>query len=288
MRLICIISVSLCLYGSSLSAAEPVRITSDGSFKQHLQWSPDGKQFLFTRIHLGKMALWTMNADGSEMKRLLPNHNQPHFDGHWSADGKRIAYVFDQLQGTDGKLSIHTCAVDGTDDRVLVPHKAFEESPRFSPDGKRVLWVSTRDGNPELYTITADGKEIKRLTNEVAHDLHPAWSPDGKSIAFASGRTGKQKLFTMSADGSGVKKLTDGDFLDSWPAWRPGAKQIAFVSNRTGNYDLWLIKADGSGLTNLTKDSSQDTSPTWSPDGKKLAFVSTRNGGSDVYVIEVK
>ena len=54
------------------------------------------------------------------MKRLLPDLDQPHFDGHWSADGKRIAYVHDQLQGTDGKLSIHTCAADGSDDKVLV------------------------------------------------------------------------------------------------------------------------------------------------------------------------
>jgi len=282
-----LVPLVLFFLGSSVLGADPVRITTDASFKQHLQWSPDGKQFLFTRIHQGKMALWTMNADGSELKRLLPNHDQPHFDGHWSADGKRIAYVFDQLQGTDGKLSIHTCAGDGMDDKVLVPHKAFEESPRFSPDGKLVCWVSTRDGNPELYTVSADGKDIKRLTSETAYDLQPAWNPDGKTIAFASGRTGKQKLFLMKADGSDAKKLTDGDFLDSWPAWRPGGKQLAFVSNRTGNYDIWLINAGGTGLINLTNDKSQDTSPAWSPDGKKLAFISTRHGGSDVYVIDV-
>jgi len=98
-----------------------VRITTDGAFKQHLQWSADGKRFLLTRIHQGKMALWTMTAEGKDLKRLLPNHDQPHFDGHWSADGKRIAYVFDQLQGTDGKLAIHTCASDGSDDKALVP-----------------------------------------------------------------------------------------------------------------------------------------------------------------------
>jgi TolB protein len=268
--------------------AEPVRLTADASFKQHLQWSPDGKRFLFTRIHQGKMALWTMPAAGGEAKRLLPNHDQPHFDGHWSADGKRIAYVFDQLQGTDGKLAIHTCTVDGTDDKVLIPHKAFEESPRWKPDGKRLVWVSTRDGNPDLYTAAADGTGIQRLTNEVAFDLHPAWSPDGKKIAFASGRTGKQKIFVMDSNGTGAKKLTEGDFLDSWPAWRPDGKSIAFVSNRTGNYDIWLLQADGTKLVNLTADAGQDTAPAWSPDGKKLAFISTRHGGSDIYTIEVK
>src|SRR5437870_456115 len=54
--------------------AEPARLTTDGSFKQNLQWSPDGKTLLFTRIHQGKMSLWTMPATGGEMKRLLPDH----------------------------------------------------------------------------------------------------------------------------------------------------------------------------------------------------------------------
>jgi TolB protein len=286
-RLILLI-LSVCLCGSPAPAAEPVRLTADGSFKQNVQWSPDGKTLLFTRIHQGKMALWLMNADGTDLRRLLPNHDQPHFDGHWSPDGKRIAYVFDRLQGTDGKLQINTCAADGSDDKVLVPHKAFEESPRFSPDGKTVLWVSTRGNNPDLYTVDAEGKNEKRLTNDPAYDLHPAWAPDGKRIAFVSGRSGRQKVFVMNADGSGAKKITDGDYLDAWPAWSPDGKRIAFVSNRTGNYDIWVMNADGSGPVNLTAHPAQDTSPAWSPDGKRLAFVSTRHGGSDIYLLDVK
>lgn len=267
---------------------EPLRLTTDGSFKQHLQWSPDGKTLLFTRIYQGKMALWTMPAAGGEMKRLLPEHKEPHFDGHFSPDGKRIVYVYDKLEGTDGKLRINVCAADGTDDQTFIPHKAFEESPRWSTDGKLVLWVSTRGKNPDLYTVNAEGKDEKRLTTDPAYDLHPAWSPDGKHIAFTSGRSGRQKIHIMNVDGTGTKKLTDGEFLDSWPAWRPDGKRIAFVSNRSGNYDIWLMNVDGTDLVNLTDDPGQDTSPTWSPDGKKLAFVSTRAGGSDIYILELK
>jgi TolB protein len=272
----------------SLRAAEPVRLTTDDGFKQHLQWSPDGKTLLFTRIHEGKMALWTMPAEGGAMKRLLPEHKEPHFDGHFSPDGKQIVYVYDQLQGTDGKLRINICGMDGADDKTFIPHKAFEESPRWSPDGKLVLWVSTRDKNPDLYTVDAEGKNEKRLTSDPAYDLHPAWSPDGKQIAFASGRSGRQKIHRMNADGSAAKKLTDGEFLDAWPAWRPDGKQIAFVSNRSGNYDVWLMDTDGTRLVNLTNNKAQDTSPAWSPDGKTLAFISTRAGGSDIYLLNLK
>lgn len=282
-----LLAIFLIAFSSHSFATEPLRLTTDADFKQHLQYSPDGKQILFTRIHAGKMAVWIMAADGKNTKRLLPNHAEPHFDAHWSPDGKRIVYVYDKLQGTDGKFQINICTADGTDDTTVIPHKAFEESPRWSPDGKRFLWVSTRDGNPELYTVNTEGKDLKRLTSEIAFDLHPSWSPDGTRIAFSSGRTGVQKLFSMNADGSDVKRLTDGKAVDSWPAWSPDGKRIAFVSNRSGNADIWLMNVDGSNPMNLTNHESQDTSPAWSPDGKRIAFVSARDGGADIYTMDV-
>src|SRR4051794_30340414 len=103
----------------------PRRVTDQRDFLQHLQWSPDGKRFLVTRIHGGKMGLWTVDVDGTNWKRLLPADAQPHFDGHWSPDGKKIVFVYDILQGTDGKLQIDTMNADGSDRKTLVPHKAF-------------------------------------------------------------------------------------------------------------------------------------------------------------------
>src|SRR5437667_7723449 len=81
---------TLCLGGES---PVPVRVSKIGDFIQHLQWSPDGKKFLFTRIHAGKMGLWTMNSDGTDPKPLLPKSTQPTLDGHWSPDGMQIAFV---------------------------------------------------------------------------------------------------------------------------------------------------------------------------------------------------
>jgi TolB protein len=269
--------------------AEPVRVTSDGSFKQNLQWSPDGSLFLFTRIHKGKMGLWTVKADGSGLKPLLAaDPRTPHFDGGFSPDGKRVAFVLDILHGTDGKLQVNTCALDGTDSKVVIPHKAFEESPRFSPDGKRLAWVSTRFGNQEVCVIAADGKgEVVRLTNDPGFDTNPAWSPDGKKIAFTTSRWGNLEVAVMNADGSGVKRLTSHPGIDQWPAWSPDGKRIAFTSNRTGDYEVWVMNADGSGPRNLTRHKGQDNFAAWSPDGKKLAFISNRAGGHDIYVMKV-
>jgi TolB protein len=278
--------VLMVIVSQPAAAAEPVRITADGSFKQHLQWSPDGKSFSLTRIHRGKMAVWTMDSKGKSPKPLLEKET-PYFDAQWSADSKKLVFVYDILQGTDGKLQIDSANADGSEHVNVIPHKAFEESPRWSPDGKSLLWVSSRDGNPELYRKDLSEAKVTRLTSEIAFDLHPAWSPDGKSIAFSSGRSGRQKIYVMNADGSGVRKLTDGEGTDSWPAWSPDGKSIAFVSFRAGNNEIERIAVDGSGRQNLMNHPAQDTSPTWSPDGRRIAFISTRHGGSDVYVMEV-
>src|SRR2546421_12727406 len=81
--------------------AAGVRLTRDGGFKQHLSWSPDGKKFLCTRIHEGKMGLWTMDAGGGDGKTLVAA-TEPRFEAHWSPDGKRVSFVWESHQRTDG------------------------------------------------------------------------------------------------------------------------------------------------------------------------------------------
>jgi TolB protein len=277
--------------GAKTDTPAVVRLTSDGSFKQNLHFLPDGKRLLFTRIHRGKMGLWTVAVDGSDMRPFLHDDPRtPHFDAHPCPTGRQVVFVLDILHGTDGKLQINRADLDGKNNRVLIPHKAFEESPRLAPDGKRLAWVSTRDGNQEIYTASADdGGQIVRLTNDPGFDNNPAWSPDGKQIAFASSRSGTFQIHVMqAADGSGIRRLTRHSASDCWPAWSPDGRYIAFTSNRDGNYEIYRMKADGSEPVNLTRHAGQDNFAAWSPDGKKLAFISNRAGGHDIYMMEVK
>jgi TolB protein len=264
------------------------KIAGTKDFLQHLSWSPDGQHFLVTRIHKKKMALWTVTADGKTWKEVFPSYKDPYFDGHWAPDSKKIVFVLDKLQGTDGKLQIDVINLDGTGHKNLIPHKAFEESPRWSPDGKRLAWVSSRDKNQEIYAIDVDGKESKRLTTDPAMDNNPCWSPDGKQIAFCSGRKGNLDIWVMNADGTDLRPLTTDAKMDYWPAWSPDGKKIAFTSNRAGNYDIWVMNPDGTGQKNLTKHPAQDNYATWSPDGKQLAFLSNRGGDYNIYVMAVE
>lgn len=261
-----------------------LRLTEDGDYKAHLAWSPDASRIVFTRIHEGKMSLWLVRVQTRQLTRLTQRDTGPDFDASWFPDGKRLVYVYDQLQGTDGKLHIYTLNEDSSSPALLIPNKAFEECPRVSPDSRHLLFVSTRDGNQEIYLADINGKNIRRLTSHPASDTHPSWSPDGKRIAFASARSGNWDIWVMNADGSELRRLTDHPALDCWPVWSPDGRFIAFTSNRDGNYEIYIVRPDGTDLRNVTNSPAWEHFAAWSPDSRRVAFVSTCSGGYDIYV----
>ncbi|HZZ79226.1 MAG TPA: hypothetical protein VFE62_11945 [Gemmataceae bacterium] len=267
----------------------PTRLLKLSGFLQHLQWSPDGKKFLFTRVNYGgKMGLWTVNIDGTELTQLLPKAPNPQFDGCWSRDSKRILFVYDILQGTDGKLQLDLMNADGSGQKNLLPHKtAFEESPRYSSNGEKIAWTSTRNKNQDIWIMNADGSAMKALTTDPAIDHSPTWAPDSKRIAFVSARAGNLDIWVMNADGSEQKRLTDHPRIDTWPVWSPDGKKIAFTSNRDGNYEIYLMNPDGTGQQNLSQHPGSDHWAAWSPDARKLAWISNRDGEYAIYVQEV-
>ena len=162
---------------------------------------------------------------------------------------------------------------------------AFDSSPAWSPDGRRIAFESERDGNDEIYVMNADGSGVARLTVNDAIDGSPAWSPDGQRIAFDSTRDGNPELYVMNADGSGVTRLTFNNARDWSPAWSPDGRRIAFDSNHDGNLEIYVMNADGSGVTRHTHNQTHDGTPAWSPDGRHIAFHSNRDGRMDIYVM---
>ena len=101
----------------------------------------------------------------------------------------------------------------GLGDRLLglirsTPAPLDVQTPAWSPDGRKLAFVSRRDGNSEIYVINADGSEQENLTQHPARDSHPSWSRDGRKLAFVSRRDGNSEIYVMNADGSGLRNVT--------------------------------------------------------------------------------
>lgn len=158
------------------------------------------------------------------------------------------------------------------------PELFLNINPSWSPDGRRLVFESSRHGNVELYVINADGTGERRLTHSPSNvvNSHPSWSPDGNSIVFDSFRNGAFHLYVIRPDGSGERQLTQGEAAGveefaRHPEWSPDGRSIAFDSRRDGNGEYYVIQPDGSGLQRLTNTpDSHESHPIWTPDGEVI------------------
>jgi Tol biopolymer transport system component len=169
----------------------------------------------------------------------------------WSSDGGRLAYTQGAFFGqTTGKSDVWVMRSDGSE-RVNLTDKidANDGLPAFSPDGKKLVFRSSRSGHLDLFTMNTDGSELRQLTNDAAVDTFPVFSPSGDAIAFTSDRDGEADRFGY----------------------------------RTTDIYLMQLKPDGSAgdIRRLTTSTGHDAHPFYSPDGKWIVYTSEQGGISD-------
>jgi Tol biopolymer transport system component len=178
--------------------------TTAGVWDNEPSWSPDGTRFAWGRIYPAegyRSDVWIMNADGTDQHAIGVVG-----DGvRWSPDGTRLLY-HKELANVD----IWSCDVDGTNEQQLTMSAGDNMAPDWSPDGTKIVFVSTRDGNHEIYVMDSDGANPRRMTNNLVLNFGPTWSPDGSLIAFTEDVTGSDRweVFVMDSTGANVRRVT--------------------------------------------------------------------------------
>ncbi len=176
-------------------------------------WSPDGSRLAFTSSRDGNPEIYTMNRDGSDVRRIT---NHPNIDSTptWAPTGTQIAFTSDR----SGNPQIYVVNADGTG-LMRITGESWCDRPTWSPAPLNEIAYSSRSGaGNDIKVYDFKGSPIRTLTDGIGNNESPTFSPDGKHIAFVSSRAGKEQIFIVDRDGKNLRQITRSG-VNRYPNW---------------------------------------------------------------------
>jgi len=212
-----------------------------------------------------------------------------------SPDGAEIAFV----SGGD----IWTVPTGGGEARLLVSHEATESRPLYSPDGRRLAFVSTRTGGGDVYVLTIATGDLTRLTWDDGAETLDGWSADGRWVYFDSASldiAGMNDLFRVPVAGGTPTSVSRDRYVNEFfAAPSPDGSTVAFVARgiassqwwRNGHShidetELWLLDAAG-GYRQIAPRGAKQLWPMWDAGGTALYVMSDRSGSENIWTLPV-
>ena len=223
--------------------------------------------------------------------------------------GRENGYVWPIYPDFD----IFVADLEGNIVAQLTDEPGYDAEATVSPDGKKIVFTSTRSGDLELYTMDLDGSNVQQVTSGLGYDGGAFFSPDSKQLVFRASRPEGQaaedykklltknlvrpsdmEVFVCDVDGANLRQITELGGANWAPYFHPSGERILFSSNHHvqggRQFNIFSVDANGEDLKQHTFDAAFDAFPMFSPDGTKLAFSSNRNNGggrsTNVFVAE--
>ena len=245
------------LWRQAIGEDRATELTSGPGYDFQPDVSPDGTRVVFARQHRDAIELVELEL-ASATERVLTRDAAVAVEPRYSPDGKRIAYVSSREAG---RFTIWIA--DHTGEGLLAPHRLLKENrttlaryyyseydhainPGWSPDGKRLYFVSNRDaawGSGDIWSVALDAPDNWQhvLREETTWSTRPEISPDGHRLLYSSyqGRQWHQ-LWLTTPTGDYPFPLTFGEFDRRNARWSADGEQVLYISNEGGNTSLWV------------------------------------------------
>jgi len=196
----------------------------------------------------------------------------------------RIAYVTSTGLGRDTQYALVVADADGYNPQPVVRSREPLLSPAWSPDGRRLAYVSFERGNSSIYLHELSTGQRELLSSFKGINGAPAFSPDGSRLALTLSRSGNPEIYVMDLATRSLTQLTNHWAIDTEPVWMPDGKFILFTSDRGGKPQIYMVSADGGPAERVTARGDYNARASVSPDGKKIAMA---QGSGNVYRISV-
>ena len=194
----------------------------------------------------------------------------------------RIAYVTATGTGRNRHYALMVADSDGFNPQAVVNSSEPLLSPSWSPDGKRIAYVSFDRGSSSIYiqNLTTSGREL--IASFRGINGAPNFSPDGSRLAMTLSKSGNPEIYVMDLGSKSLRQITNQFGIDTEPVWSADGQTIYFTSDRGGKPQIYQVSSSGGGATRLTFQGSYNAKATVSYDGKKIA---TAQGNGNIYRI---
>ena len=219
------------------------------------------------------------------------------------AAAHRIAdFVYEKLTGEKGVFSTQIAYVvkrgntyelqiadaDGERAQYLLRSNEPIISPVWSPEGRRIAYVSFESKKPIVYVHHLSENKRQVVASFKGSNSAPAWSPDGKTIAVVLSVEGGSQIYLLNADGSGPRRrISNSNSIDTEPRYSTDGKVLYFTSDRGGSPQIYRMSATGGEPQRVTFKGSYNVSPRPSPDGRVLAYVTREAGKFQVALLDL-
>jgi TolB protein len=199
----------------------------------------------------------------------------------------RIAYVTANGTGKNIKYSLMVADSDGFNPQTVVTYSEPLLSPAWSPDGRRLAYVSFERGNSTIYMQELNTGAREVLASFKGINGAPAFSPDGRRLALTLSKTGNPEIYTMDIASRGLTQITNHYSIDTEAVWAADGQSLVFTSDRGGRPQLYRVPASGGEPKRISFAGDSNAKASLSYDGKRIASAQGKGGTYRVSVMDV-
>lgn len=247
-------------------------------------------EFELYNTHSQKRLLGYAVSAGRDEIRALAHHISDliyeELLGVKGAFSTRIAYVTAEGAGDNRRYALHVADADGHNPQTIVRSREPLLSPTWSPDSRRLAYVSFESGNSAIYIQELASGARQRVASFKGINGAPDFSPDGGKLALALSKGGSLDIYVMDIASGSLRQLTDHWAIDTEPRWTPDGNRILFTSDRGGRPQIYSLDPGSGRVERITYEGDYNARASISPDGRLVATVHGQNNRFRIAVLD--
>lgn len=246
---------------------------------------------LFDSLRGNQVLGYSIPVAGQELRRAahrIADMVYEKLTGQPGAFSTKIAFITEVRDGDVRRYNLVVADSDGDSPQVIVQSVEPLMSPSWSPDGRRLAYVSFENKLPQVFVQELASGKREIVSSRAGVNGAPSWSPDGTKLALAlSSSEGNLDVHVLELRSKKLTRVTSSPAIDTEPSWFPDGRRIAFTSDRGGGPQIYETDAEGKGTRRLSFEGDWNARPIVAPDGRSLALITREDGNFRVAVMDV-